>query len=91
MQAPAMAIADILTKKPGPRGPSRIPRGPTADLLSSVPLFSGLSRRPLRRLAAATEPVSFGPREVILREGDLGEAFFAVLSGRAIFRGGAGG
>ncbi len=91
MQAPAMAIADILTKKPGPRGPSRIPRGPTADLLSSVPLFSGLSRRPLRRLAAATEPVSFGPREVILREGDLGEAFFEFCPDGRSFRGGAGG
>src|SRR5712692_7368514 len=80
-----MVIAEILTRRPGgSRGPSRVPSGPTADLLSSVPLFSGLSRRPLRRLAAATQPAHFQSSETILREGESGEAFFAILSGRAV-------
>src|SRR5712692_3448129 len=80
----------MLTRRPGGTlGASRVPTGPTADLLSSVPLFSGLSRRPLRRLAAATQPVSFHSNETIIREGAPGDAFFAILSGRAVVSQGA--
>ena len=84
-QPPVSVIAEALTRgRGGPGGSSRLPTGPTAELLSSVPLFSGLSRRPLRKLAAATQPVSFHSSETIIREGAPGDAFFAILSGRAV-------
>jgi CRP-like cAMP-binding protein len=89
-QPPVLVIAEALTRgRGGPGGSSRLPTGPTAELLSSVPLFSGLSRRALRRLAVATRPMSFHSSETIIREGAPGDAFFAILAGRAVVTQGA--
>ncbi len=61
----------------------------SADALSQVPLFSGLTRRHLNQLADATDEVRFRPGATVIREGDLGETLFVILEGQAeVTRGG---
>jgi di/tricarboxylate transporter/CRP-like cAMP-binding protein len=52
-----------------------------ARWLAAVPLFAGLDRVTLAKLAAHVEPVRFAPGEVVYREGDPGDAFYVVLRG----------
>jgi CRP-like cAMP-binding protein len=51
--------------------------------LQTVPLFDGVSRRHLRRLAAEGDVVSFAQGRPIVEEGQAGEAMFVVLEGSA--------
>lgn len=53
------------------------------DMLTRVPLFAGLSRRDLRRLAEHADVVSFRPREAIVQAGRPGGTFYVVLQGEA--------
>ena len=53
------------------------------DMLTRVPLFAGLSRRDLRRLAEHADVVSFRPREAIVQVGRPGGTFYVVLQGEA--------
>ena len=46
-----------------------------------MPLFAGLDRVALAKLAAHFERVGFGPGEIVFREGDPGDAFYVVLHG----------
>jgi CRP/FNR family transcriptional regulator, cyclic AMP receptor protein len=48
-----------------------------------VPLFDGLSKRHLRRLAREADVVEFGPGRPIVVEDQPGEAIFVVLTGTA--------
>lgn len=57
--------------------------------LSGVPLFTGMPRRHLQRLAREADELTFGPGETIVQEGMLGETLFVVLEGHAkVTRGG---
>jgi CRP-like cAMP-binding protein/di/tricarboxylate transporter len=58
-----------------------IPDDEPARVLSRVPLFAGLDRVSLAKLAAHLERVRFEPGEVVFREGDPGDAFYVVLHG----------
>ncbi len=51
--------------------------------LAAVPLFEGLSKRQLRRLASAAEIVDYMEGHAIVKEGEDGESFFVVLVGQA--------
>jgi CRP/FNR family cyclic AMP-dependent transcriptional regulator len=53
------------------------------DMLGGVPLFAGLSRRDLRRLAEHADAVSFRPREAIVQAGRPGGTFYVMLEGEA--------
>ena len=46
-----------------------------------MPLFAGLDRVALAKLAAHFERVRFEPGEIVFREGDPGDAFYVVLHG----------
>jgi len=50
--------------------------------LSAVPLFTGLSKRHLQRLAKGTDELTFGAGDRIVEEGQLGETLFVVMEGR---------
>jgi CRP/FNR family cyclic AMP-dependent transcriptional regulator len=52
-------------------------------VLAAVPLFQGLTKRQLKRLAAITEVVEFMAGHSIVREGDEGDSFYVVLKGQA--------
>lgn len=75
----------ILSSRPG--GAARLrPHGTlrrSVAALEAIPLFDGLSKRHLRRLARDTEVVEFGPGRAIVEEGQAGEAMFVVLTGTA--------
>jgi MFS family permease len=52
------------------------------SLLRSLPIFRCLPAQELEGLAQILEPVSYAPGEVILREGDQGDRFYAIAHGR---------
>jgi CRP/FNR family cyclic AMP-dependent transcriptional regulator len=56
------------------------------DVLAGVPLFSGLSKRHLRRLAAMAEEVQFAEGAMMAVEGEPGDTFYVILEGRARVR-----
>ena len=58
-------------------------RRETAKALSVVPLFAGLTKGDLNRLAEETDVVSFPAGSTIVEEGLLGETMFVVLTGEA--------
>jgi signal transduction histidine kinase len=49
--------------------------------LRKSPLFEGLSDEELQQLMDMAEPVSLRPGEILIRQGDLGDSAFVVLSG----------
>ena len=50
-------------------------------LLGSIPLFSGVSKKGLRALVAATDQIEVPPGKVIVREGAYDRDFFLIVSG----------
>lgn len=53
----------------------------TARLLARVPMFSGLSRDELQRLAEVAVPRRYETGEVVFRAGDSGDTCYVVRSG----------
>ncbi|HEX2194578.1 MAG TPA: ATP-binding protein [Candidatus Limnocylindria bacterium] len=51
------------------------------DALRTAPLFAGLSEADLSRLAATVERQTLAPGDLLIREGDLGDAMFVIVSG----------
>ncbi len=51
------------------------------DVLARTPIFAGLPRRLLGRLAAQLFEKTYLPGEVIFRQGDPGKGLFVVLAG----------
>ncbi len=52
------------------------------DLVSAVPLFSGLREATLERLAQRAETVNFLASDTVIAEGQKGDALYIVLHGR---------
>jgi CRP/FNR family cyclic AMP-dependent transcriptional regulator len=52
-------------------------------MLGAVPLFAGLSRRDLSRLAKATHEHTYGAGTQVTTEGKSGVGFFVILEGKA--------
>jgi CRP-like cAMP-binding protein len=52
-------------------------------VLEDVPLFQGLSRRHLRRIAGLARSKRFAPGAAIVRAGDPGSSFYVILDGAA--------
>jgi CRP-like cAMP-binding protein len=52
--------------------------------LRQVPLFAALAEQTLREIAAETERVVYPRGAVIVRQGDPGDRFFAILEGQAL-------
>jgi CRP-like cAMP-binding protein len=57
--------------------------GANLDTLAQVPLFSGLGRRELNRIAEAMTERTFPAGEVVTTEGEPGVGFFVIEEGRA--------
>jgi CRP/FNR family cyclic AMP-dependent transcriptional regulator len=53
------------------------------SVLAAVPLFDGLNRRHIKRLAHVSEVADFMADHTIVREGEPGDAFYVVLAGQA--------
>ena len=52
-------------------------------VIEAVPLFAGLSRRDLRRVAALARAKQYPAGTVVVRAGDAGDSFHVVLEGSA--------
>src|SRR5512137_1236910 len=52
-----------------------------ANLLSKVPLFSDLPVSELDKLVATFDERKLNDRDILFREGDIGEHFYIVISG----------
>lgn len=53
------------------------------EALGHVPLFSGLAPRHLKRLGELTEEIRFMEGGTVVRQGDVGDAFYVILEGEA--------
>jgi CRP-like cAMP-binding protein len=54
-----------------------------ASVLASLPLFSGLSKRQLRRVAELASISEFGKGDFVVQAGERGDAVYVILSGQA--------
>src|SRR5204862_351408 len=59
-------------------------------MLRQVPLFAGLNEVDFERLYQMAEPVTVAAGEVLIREGDHGDAMYAILDGEFEITQGAG-
>jgi CRP/FNR family transcriptional regulator, cyclic AMP receptor protein len=57
-----------------------------ADVLADVPLFSGLSKRHLRKVAGLGMERRVAAGTAVVRAGERGDAFFVILDGTATVR-----
>lgn len=52
------------------------------DVLAMVPMFRGLSARQLKKVANLCEVADFMAGAAIVKQGDVGDAFYVVLTGQ---------
>lgn len=55
----------------------------TVELLDSVPLLRRLSKEDRQLLATVCQPVTFEVGSLVIRQGDIGSAFFVITDGQA--------
>ena len=67
---------------PVPSDPTRVGHD-WLGTLEQVPLFDGLSKRHLRRIAKLAHIRRFAPGSVMVRTGDIGRSFYVLLDGSA--------
>jgi CRP-like cAMP-binding protein len=56
------------------------------DVLSDVPLFSGLSKRHLNKIAEVAKGRRFPRYSTIVRAGERGDTFFVILDGTVLVK-----
>jgi CRP/FNR family transcriptional regulator, cyclic AMP receptor protein len=81
-RSPAAVVAAAAALEVAQSRPGRLGRDWT-PVLEGVPLFRGLSRRDLRRVAALARTKRFAAGSPIVRAGDPGSAFYVILDGKA--------
>lgn len=52
-------------------------------MLRQVPLFSGVAPAKLKLLAFTSDRVTYAPGQIIVRQGEVGDAAYVVLAGQA--------
>jgi CRP/FNR family cyclic AMP-dependent transcriptional regulator len=73
------AAATLDTPSARPRGLGR----EAAELLAQVPIFAGLSRRHLGRIAGVAATKRFAAGSPLVRQGKPADAFYVILDGSA--------
>jgi CRP/FNR family transcriptional regulator, cyclic AMP receptor protein len=84
--AAAGAAAALAGARLPQRGPAPNMGREWVNVLAEVPLFAGLSKRHLRRIADQAVATRFPERAVIIRTGSRGETFHVILDGTAEVR-----
>jgi CRP-like cAMP-binding protein len=56
------------------------------ELLRRVPLFSGIEPSRLKLLAYTSDVVTYRPGQVLMRQGDIGDAAYVIINGDAEVR-----
>jgi len=65
------------------RSSDRPTAGDWADVLATFPLFSGVSKRRLRRLTRKATFAEFAAGDTIIRTGERSDSLYVILSGEA--------
>jgi len=68
--------------------PQKVSRG-LVDVLAGVPLFAGLSRRHVTKIAGLASSKRYGSGSTLVKSGAPGESVFVILDGRVAVRAGA--
>jgi CRP/FNR family transcriptional regulator, cyclic AMP receptor protein len=80
----AIATGGVRAKaRPGGRRGDRPLGRRDVDMLADVPLFAGLSRRHLRRVAEHADVTTFREREFVVKHDQAGGTFYVILEGEA--------
>jgi CRP-like cAMP-binding protein len=80
MATPQAALAISKARESSQRsGPSAV----WVDVLKDMPLFAGVPKRHLKKIAALTKEARYARGSAIVRQGDRGDAFFVILDGKA--------
>ncbi len=74
--ARARAIAEL------PRAVARPPKVGIRDLIQSIPLFSGLSEDTLAELVEHARTVTFLPGDIVIGQGEKGDALYILRQGK---------
>jgi CRP/FNR family cyclic AMP-dependent transcriptional regulator len=53
------------------------------ELLRRIPLFSGIEPSRLKLLAYTSDVITYQPGQVIMRQGDIGDAAYVIIKGDA--------
>jgi len=65
---------------------ARIKRAKQLEFLKLVPLFQGLSKTDLLKVARITDQVNVPEGTVLAKQGEPGDAFYLLVSGTAVVR-----
>jgi len=57
-----------------------------ADVLAEIPLFAGLSKRQLNKIAKLAKTRRYARFTSIVRAGDRGDSFYVILDGTALVK-----
>jgi CRP/FNR family cyclic AMP-dependent transcriptional regulator len=82
MKTPGGGVVGLALSTGGAPAPPTMGRKGIA-LLERVPLFEGLTRHQLRKVAALAEEVRYGEGRAVVREGARGDAFYVIVDGTA--------
>jgi CRP-like cAMP-binding protein len=64
----------------------RLRKNEKLDLIAKVPLFAGLSKAELAKVAAIADEIDVPEGKVLMRQGERGREFFVLLDGEAEVR-----
>jgi CRP/FNR family transcriptional regulator, cyclic AMP receptor protein len=64
----------------------RLRRNEKLELIEKVPLFAGLSKAELAKVASIADEIDLPEGKVLTRQGDRGREFFVILDGEAEVR-----
>jgi CRP-like cAMP-binding protein len=57
-----------------------------ADVLAEIPLFSGLSKRHLNKIAGLAKTRRYARFTAVVREGERGDSFYVILDGEVLVK-----
>ena len=61
----------------------RVRSATKVDLIRTVPLFAGLSKSELAKVASIADEIDLPAEKVLIREGERGREFYVLLEGEA--------
>jgi len=68
---------------PGPGHWDQASRSDWADVLATFPLFSGIGKRQLRKLAGRASFAEYAPGDFVIQKGEPGNSLHVILAGSA--------
>jgi CRP/FNR family transcriptional regulator, cyclic AMP receptor protein len=87
-----LGLTGLVVGQKSAGGPSHLPQKMSSglvDALAGVPLFAGLSRRHLTRIAGLASSKRYAAGSALVKAGAPEDSAFVILDGRAVVRAGA--